>query len=120
MGLIVARQTMPTKPQKSDYEQPGPPPPVPPRPQNVSLSDDQQHQPRPMEHHELNPFGGSNPFKQNGNGADGYGQETSFMGDYDSGYQRSETYMNRFVFCLPLKWKLIFFLIFDVKCIFIF
>lgn len=99
MEIFVARQTMPEKPKKSDYEQPnGPPPPVPPRPQSVTFSDDQQQPPRPMEHHELNPFGGSNPFKQNGSGADGYGQETSFMGDYDSGYQRSQTYMNRFVF----------------------
>lgn len=96
---------MPEKPQKSDYEQPNGPPPVPPRPQSVSFSDDQQ--PRPMEHHELNPFGGSNPFKQNGSGADGSGQETSFMGDYDSGYQRSETYMNRFVFCLTLIMNLL-------------
>lgn len=90
---------MPEKPQKCDYEQPNGPPPVPPRPQSVSFSDDQQQQqPRPMEHHELNPFGTSNPFKQNGSGAAGStGQETSFMGEYDSGYQRSETYMNRFV-----------------------
>lgn len=94
---------MPEKPQKGDYEQPNGPPPVPPRPQSVSFSDDQ---PRQMEHHELNPFSGggggpgsggagaSNPFKQNGS-SDGYGQETSFMGDYDSGYQRSDNYLNR-------------------------
>lgn len=98
MAIFVARQTMPEKPQKNDYEQPNGPPLVPPRPQSVSFSDDQQQKPRQMEHHELNPFGGSNPFKQNGSSADG--QETSFMGEYDSGYQRSETYMNRLVlFC---------------------
>lgn len=48
----------------------------------------------PLEHHELNPFGNPNSFAQNG--SDGYGQEsTSFMGDYDHGYQATANYMNR-------------------------
>lgn len=98
---------MPEK-HKGDYEQPtgseAGAPPISPRPQNIQFSDDpQSQQPRQMEHHELNPFGASNssnPFKQNENGGDasGHGQETSFMGDYESGYQRSDNYLNRYRF----------------------
>lgn len=44
VALQTARQTMPEKPNKSEYEQPphqGPngPPPVPPRPQSVRFAD---------------------------------------------------------------------------------
>lgn len=41
VALQTARQTMPDKPDKSDYEQPQGqgPPPVPPRPQNVRFAD---------------------------------------------------------------------------------
>lgn len=40
VALQTARQTIPDKPNKSDYEQPqGPPPPIPPRPQNVRFAD---------------------------------------------------------------------------------
>lgn len=102
VAMQTARQTMPAKPNKDDYTEPphGGTPPVPPRPQNVHFSDDVQQPPQRMEHHELNPFGASNtnPFNCGTERTDGQasGQEsTSFMGDCDQGYQRSETYMNR-------------------------
>lgn len=38
----AARQVIPEKPNKDDYEQPhGPPPPMPPRPQTVHFASDQ-------------------------------------------------------------------------------
>lgn len=104
VAVQTARQTMPEKPNKGDYTEPNGAPPVPPRPQNVHFSDDMQtqQQPQRMEHHELNPFGASNtnPFSCGGDGGGGGGgtdgqESTSFMGDYEQGYQRSETYMNR-------------------------
>lgn len=100
VAVQTARQTMPEKPNKGEYTEPnGTAPPVPPKSQNVHFSDDMQTQqpPQRMEHHELNPFGASstNPFNV-GAGERTEGQEsTSFMGDYDQSYQRSETYMNR-------------------------
>lgn len=95
VAVQTARQTMPEKPNKSDYEQPNAPPPIPARPQQNVRFEDQQ-QPQQMEHHELNPFNQStNPFGSAAGGTDGYGQETSFMGDYDQGYQRSDNYLNR-------------------------
>lgn len=39
VAFQTARQTMPEKPDKGDYEQPRGPPPVPPRPQNVRFAD---------------------------------------------------------------------------------
>lgn len=51
VAMQTARQTMPEKPKKSDYEEPapssnhggtsGPPPAVPPRPQSVRFADQQ-------------------------------------------------------------------------------
>lgn len=97
VAVQTARQTMPEKPNKNEYVEPNSTPPVPPRPQNVHFSDDiQQTQPKRMEHHELNPFGNKNPFGQSNNGTEVNGQEcTSFMGDYEHGYQRKENYSNR-------------------------
>lgn len=100
VAVQTARQTIPEK-NKGEYEQPNGPqgqgPPVPPRPQNVRFADQQPDQQRRVEHHELNPFGqpnSTNPFGQAG--AESFGQETSFMGDYESGgYQQSENYLNR-------------------------
>lgn len=99
VAVQTARQTMPAKPDKGDYTEPSNSgaPPVPPKPQNVHFSDDAQQQQQRMEHHELNPFGGqtsTNPFNSGAERTDGQ-ESTSFMGDYDQGYQRSETYMNR-------------------------
>lgn len=102
VAVQTARQTMPEKPNKGDYTEPpnsGTTPPVPPRPQNVHFSDDvqqTQQQPQRMEHHELNPFGqtSTNPFNCGTERTDGQ-ESTSFMGDYEQGYQRSETYLNR-------------------------
>lgn len=99
VAVQTARQTMPEKPNKSDYEQPNNAPPIPPRPQQNVHFDDQQ-QPQRMEHHEMNPFNqtSTNPFGPSGNGgSDGCGQETSFMGDYEQGYQRADNYLNRYV-----------------------
>lgn len=97
VAMQTARQTMPEKSNKEDYVEPNGPPPVPPRPQNVHFSDEiQQSQPQKMEHHELNPFGTTNPFNQCVNGTESHGNEcTSFMGDHEQGYQRSENYLNR-------------------------
>lgn len=97
VAVQTARQNFPEKPNKCEYAEPNGPPPIPPRPQNVHFSDEiQQTQPMRMEHHELNPFNnGINPFNQNVNGSE-HGQDcTSFMGEYDQGYQRSENYLNR-------------------------
>lgn len=100
VAMQTARQTMPAKPNKDDYtEPPHGTPPVPPRPQNVHFSDDvqQSQQPQRMEHHELNPFGAqssTNPFNSGTERTDGQ-ESTSFMGECDQGYQRSETYLNR-------------------------
>lgn len=97
VAMQTARQNIPEKPNKCEYAEPNGPPPIPSRPQNVHFSDEiHQTQPMRMEHHELNPFNnGTNPFGKNGNGAE-HGQDcTSFMGDYDQGYQRSENYLNR-------------------------
>lgn len=109
VAMQTARQTMPEKPDKGEYEQPTNAPPIPPRPQQNVRFDDQQ-QPQRMEHHEMNPFNqtSTNPFGPSGDGADGYGggvgggvggdvggQETSFMGDYQQGYQRADNYLNR-------------------------
>lgn len=93
----TARQTMPEKPNKNEYAEPNSPPPVPPRPQNVHFSDDiHQTQAQRIEHHELNPFGNTNPFGQSNNGIEMNDQEsTSFMGHCEHGYQRSENYLNR-------------------------
>lgn len=95
VAMQTARQTIPEKPNKGEYIEPNGAPSVPPRPQNVHFSDEmQQTQPQRMEHHELNPFGSSNPFS--GDVERMPGQEcTSFMGDYDQGYQRSDNYLNR-------------------------
>lgn len=106
VAVQTARQTIPEKQNKSDYEQPNNAPPIPPRPQQNVRFDDQPAPPN-MEHHEMNPFNqtSTNPFGPSGggggggggagNGADGYGQETSFMGDYEQGYQRADNYLNR-------------------------
>lgn len=99
VAMQTARQTMPEKPNKGDYTEPSNSgaPPVPPKPQNVTFSDDTQQQPQRMEHHELNPFGqtSTNPFNSGAERTDGQ-ESTSFMGDnYEKGYQRSETYLNR-------------------------
>lgn len=98
VAVQTARQTMPEKPNKGDYTEPqhSGAPPVPPKPQNVHFSDDTQSQPQRMEHHELNPFGqtSTNPFNCGAERTEGQ-ESTSFMGDYDQGYQRSETYLNR-------------------------
>lgn len=39
VALQTARQSMPEKPDKSDYEQPRGAPPIPPRPQSVRFAD---------------------------------------------------------------------------------
>lgn len=55
VAMQTARQTMPEKPNKNEYEQPagqqhggggpnGPPPAVPPRPQSVRFADQQGNQ----------------------------------------------------------------------------
>lgn len=42
VAVQAARQVIPEKPNKGDYEQPhGPPPPMPPRPQTVHFAADQ-------------------------------------------------------------------------------
>lgn len=97
VAVQTARQTMPEKPDKGDYVEPTDhvSPPVPPKPQNVHFSDEvQPTQPQRMEHHELNPFGSTNPFSRNVGGTD-VQECTSFMGDYEQGYQHSENYLNR-------------------------
>lgn len=94
VAMQTARQTMPENPNKGEYHEPNGTA-IPPRPQNVNFSDEtHQSQPPPMEHHELNPFGNTNPFS--GSIERSTNQEsTSFMGDYEQGYQRSENYLNR-------------------------
>lgn len=95
VAMQTARQTMPEKPNKGDYVEPNGPPPVPPRPQNVHFSDEMQ-MPQKLEHHELNPFGATNPFNQSANGSESHENEcTSFTNNYEQGYQRSENFLNR-------------------------
>lgn len=97
VAVQTARQAMPEAPNKEDYVQPNGPPTIPPRPSSINFSDGGQRQ-QQMEHHELNPFGNTNPFGNISNGGDAQGTEcTSFLGDYEQGYQRSENYLNRFV-----------------------
>lgn len=95
VAVQTARQTIPEKPNKGDYAEPNGSSFVPPRPQNVHFSDEvHSATPHPVNHHELNPFSTLNPFDQAG--IDVRGQAcTSFMGDYEQGYQRSENYLNR-------------------------
>lgn len=93
VAVQTARQTMPDKHNKEEYVEPNGPPPLPPRPQNVHFSEEvQRSQSQHIEHHELNPFGTTNPFSQDTNGRQ---ESTSFMNDYEQGYQRSENYLNR-------------------------
>lgn len=97
VAVQTARQTIPDKHDKGEYTEPNGAPPVSPKPQNVQFSEEtHQTQSQRMEHHELNPFGNTNPFSSGNERADG--QEcTSFMGDNEHGYQRSENYLNRLV-----------------------
>lgn len=92
----TAKQTLPVKPKKNDYEEPNNtgPPPVPPRPQSVRFADMEGVEPM-HETHELNPFrNATNDYQPNGShegGGGGYNsmEDTGFNdgGDYDQGYQ---------------------------------
>lgn len=92
----TAKQTLPVKPKKNDYEEPSNngPPPVPPRPQSVRFADMEGAEPM-HETHELNPFRNTE-YQQNGE-ANNYSEDTGFNdgGDYDQGYQTGGGFQNR-------------------------
>lgn len=98
VAVQTARQTMPDKPNKGDYTEPNGLPFASAKPQNINIPNETHSAQPTINHHELNPFSSLNPFSQTENTMEVHGHEcTSFMGDSDQGYQRSENYLNRLV-----------------------
>lgn len=97
VAMQTARQNMPEKPNKQHYTEPTVSQFANSKAQNVHFSDDvHSTETPPKSHHELNPFSTLNPFDQANDADNGRDQAcTSFMGDYEQGYQRSENYLNR-------------------------